>query len=273
LISHVQQSERDEDAFLLELSAGANYFERALSFMNDYRASSPYTGVMRPATASFDPAATPYRQLLSRYRRLWLMTEGVPPGDPNSRTERWYNEHAYLLTDRWYGKTLRLLLYSLPAKNPAPLLDTEMKTNFAEEPIRLVHSTLSVAEGKRPTHPLRVQPGDTLQLELIWETTRPPSANLKISVQLLEGTGHLRLQEDRFPVGGFRPASSWKPDEQIVDRYGLPLPGDLPRGRYTLIAGLYFPENGRRVHTIEGADHVQISELIVEPPGTWFPNE
>ena len=38
-----------------------------------------------------------------------------------------------------------------------------------------------------------------------------------------------------------RPTSTWTPEEEIVDHYGMLLPADLPTGKYTVAVGLYDP--------------------------------
>jgi hypothetical protein len=87
-------------------------------------------------------------------------------------------------------------------------------------------------------------------------------------VQLLDEGGELHAQLDRLPVGGFRPTSTWLPEEKIADNYGLSLPSELLPGRYQLIAGLYLPSNLDRleVTTEDGSllgDHAVLSEVIV----------
>ncbi|NOZ06179.1 MAG: hypothetical protein GXP41_07505 [Chloroflexi bacterium] len=266
LVEQVRQTAQPHDGLVLELTPNHNYFERAVSFMNAYRAAPPYYGIIRPDRPETAEQEKLNERIASSYRRLWLMTEGVSAGDPASTTERWYNQHAYLVGNRWFGSSLRLGTYSLPAPGQRPLLTQTGDARVLGRQIKLRATRLSVAEGVRPTHPLRVRPGDTLQLELDWEAMRPISTSIKVSVQLLDWRGELRLQEDRLPVGGFRPAPTWKLGEQITDRYGLVLPDDLSRGRYALITRLYRTTDGQRLRTAAGQDHILITELVLEPP-------
>ena len=53
--------------------------------------------------------------------------------------------------------------------------------------------------------------------------------------------------------------STWPVGEPFRDHVLLPLPADLPRGDYTLLAGLYDPTTGERV----GDQAVTITTLTV----------
>ena len=75
-------------------------------------------------------------------------------------------------------------------------------------------------------------------------------------------------QEDRTPVGGFRPTSAWQPGEVIRDNYGFALPSALPLGHYQLIVGLYSPTSMERLAVVasDGAplgDYVPLAEVVV----------
>ena len=265
LIAHVQERAQPGDVLLLELVPYYDYFDRALSFMNDYRATPSYEGIVRSADSPPGEQEALFRQIAAGHSRLWLMTEGTALADPASTTERWYNTHAFMISNRWFGDALRLTLYSLPLEGQQPLVTREIDGPIGTEAIYLARTRLFVAEGERPTNPLRLRPGDTLQLELVWQVAATPPADLKVSVQLLDWRGQLFLQEDRVPVGGFRPATTWQPGEEIVDRFGLPLPDDLARGRYALVTSVYRADNGQRLLTAEGADHLLITEVVSNP--------
>jgi len=264
LVNYVQRAARPGDAFILELIPAYNYFAHALSFMNDYRARPPYAGILRSTDSAGHPRDEEFlRTLLTARRRLWLRTEHTAPGDPASITERWFAERAYPISYRWFGDSFRLILYSLPRGDSAPLLVRTVDERWGSQ-IELLTAWLSVAEGDRRTEPLRVYAGDTLQLELIWRALQRPHGDWKVSVQLLDWHDRLKLQEDRKPVAGFRPTSGWSPGEVVHDRYGLPLPDNLQRGRYDLVVALYRAADGKRLLTASGDDHTLITEIVVE---------
>ena len=85
---------------------------------------------------------------------------------------------------------------------------------------------------------------------------------LKITVQLLDGTGQLAAQQDRPLAGGQSKGTA------TLQTFGLALPPDLAPGRYRLIAALYDSEseNMPRVHTLGGAEAVQLGNATVLAP-------
>ncbi|MGD1992395.1 MAG: 6-pyruvoyl-tetrahydropterin synthase-related protein, partial [Anaerolineae bacterium] len=81
---------------------------------------------------------------------------------------------------------------------------------------------------------------DQLAVEFAWSTARQLAVNYGISLRLLDPAGETRLTFDTQPGYGFLPTSLWRPGEQVVDRYLLALPDDLPRGHgYQLEVVLY----------------------------------
>ena len=89
-------------------------------------------------------------------------------------------------------------------------------------------------------------------LTLLWESLQPVATDYQVFVHLLDASGNKLAQRDGQPVQWMRPTSTWQPGEEIVDRYGLPLPQDLAQGRYTLAVGLYDPITGQRLPVSAG---------------------
>ncbi len=88
---------------------------------------------------------------------------------------------------------------------------------------------------------------DTLPLTLYWRATEQPQTGYLVFLHLVsEATGEIVSQLDRIPVDGLRPTTGWRRGEVLTDRYTLPLPTDLPPGRYLLNVGLYNPDDGTR---------------------------
>ena len=83
-------------------------------------------------------------------------------------------------------------------------------------------------------------PGETLRLQLHWQTLEPQDEDYVVFVHLLSrADGHLVTQQDNPPVRGKKPTSRWKPGKVVVDPYDLQVPADTPPGEYVLAAGLY----------------------------------
>jgi hypothetical protein len=99
-------------------------------------------------------------------------------------------------------------------------------------------------------------PGDVLDVYLSWKGSATALAGgEKISLQLLDSSGHLAAQTDQ-PLGA---ANLEKP----ATTYALPVPWQLPPGDYRLIAAVY--DSARpgapRLLTASGADHVSLTTL------------
>jgi hypothetical protein len=113
-----------------------------------------------------------------------------------------------------------------------------------------------------------VSPGQILSLSLYWETIAQPDRDYKVFVQLMSPEGQLVAQRDSQPLDGFRPTSTWRPGQEITDRYGLLLPDALPSGVYQLVVGMYDGETGDRLKVSgegiqAGADMILLAEIQV----------
>ncbi len=90
-------------------------------------------------------------------------------------------------------------------------------------------------------------PGQTLDLDLFLQATKPVGEDLQVFVHLLDAAGE-RVAGFDGPAGGpWWPTSAWEPAQVVVDRYPLPVPADLPPGAYTLAVGLYRLANLERI--------------------------
>ncbi|MBK8022050.1 MAG: DUF2723 domain-containing protein [Chloroflexi bacterium] len=104
------------------------------------------------------------------------------------------------------------------------------------------------------THRLSCTPLD-LVLEVNWIAHEKPKRDLSVFVHLLDSDGNVMVQDDqRAPVYGWRPISSWSQGEIVRDFYSLPR---LSAGK-TVRYGLYSQRD----------DGSFMNELVVEVPVT-----
>jgi uncharacterized membrane protein len=82
-------------------------------------------------------------------------------------------------------------------------------------------------------------PGEMATVALAWQSLGETDRSYTAFVHLLNDAGQVVAQDDHLPLQGRRPTNSWLPGEIIVDQHTLPLPTDLPPGRYRLEFGLY----------------------------------
>ena len=79
---------------------------------------------------------------------------------------------------------------------------------------------------------------------------------LVLSLNLLDGDGQLRAKQDRFFDEGFAPPDHWPSRGVEPVPCDLPIPADLPPGRYTFTVGLYDPAGARFIPFADPAGNV-----------------
>jgi hypothetical protein len=112
--------------------------------------------------------------------------------------------------------------------------------------------------------PAELQPGKPLALELQWTTTQPISQTYTTFAHLVAPDGQLVAQNDHQPEGGFYPTWGWDVGERVVDAFQLDVPPEVAPGLYRLLVGWYDGQTGERLHLVDGADLLELAELIVK---------
>lgn len=87
----------------------------------------------------------------------------------------------------------------------------------------------------------------TLEVQLQWHITQPPTQELTTFVHLGDPTAPPLAQADGSPRNGFYPTSHWAAGEVFTDTYTLMLPDGEGDGRYPLHIGFYNPATGSRL--------------------------
>lgn len=108
-------------------------------------------------------------------------------------------------------------------------------------------------------------PGDTIDLSLFWRTDSPTLRPYTVFVQLLDESGAIVTQQDRWPVDGLWPSTCWTGDELVQDSYALTVPTELLPGSYRLVTGLYDAASGARLQLVGGGDFVNIADVLIGP--------
>jgi hypothetical protein len=118
--------------------------------------------------------------------------------------------------------------------------------------------------------PLRA--GETVDLTTLWRLHEAPSRPLMVWVHLRADNQAIRFGDD-YPLPGFLPDLG--PDPQHVSvRRRLPVPADAVPGRYRLVAGVWNPASGGRLHrwwrglvpTLETTLELSRGEVVRPPP-------
>lgn len=110
---------------------------------------------------------------------------------------------------------------------------------------------------------VRVTPGKALLLNLYWQPLVRPDADYAVFLHLLGADGETVARRDTLIRGGDYPMSRWRPGELVVDLADLPLPADLPAGRYRLELGVYRMDTMRRL-AVPGTQGDALQVLTVD---------
>jgi hypothetical protein len=113
-----------------------------------------------------------------------------------------------------------------------------------------------------------VAPGDTVEVDLIWQVLEPPQRDLTTFVHLGDPTQPPLIQGDSLPLGGDYPTRLWSAGERFSDMYHLDIPAHFPPGTYPIQIGFYDPTDGSRLPIIAGGerqayDAYQLGWLVV----------
>lgn len=168
-------------------------------------------------------------EIFSRHERLWVFNYDADIHDTYNPLNAWLNRNTALAFDEFYGK-MQLALFVRTDPPPALWLG---RATF-EQGITLDYAPPSLT-------------GNTLSLNLRWQTAAPIEHTLKVFVHLRQPGGEPIAQSDREPAGGFDPTDTWRPGQPILDRRALLVPRHASPGTYAVYVGLYTPETGTRL--------------------------
>ena len=90
-------------------------------------------------------------------------------------------------------------------------------------------------------------PGEPLRVTLYWFASDTVPGDYKVFIHLMDADGNLVAQDDARPLNWTYPTAQWQPGEYIRDEHVLALGDVLPRGDYTLFAGMYAAETSVRL--------------------------
>jgi hypothetical protein len=194
-------------------------------------------------------------RLLVARDRIWFVTSGVQPNDPDNTLERWLADHAYKAIDIWYDN-YRLLQYA-----------TGVRLSGVEE--RSINKALLGRRAEQVTivsvrAPSIAAVGKPIPIDIQYRLEAPTDQNLRWFVQLLSGQNIPLAQLDTAPNDNYAIFSELPARELLTERAGVLVPENTPEGDYLLIAGLYNPDDeGARLITIDGPDFVSLGPVRV----------
>jgi mannosyltransferase len=171
--------------------------------------------------------------------------------DPERFVERYLGSFSFKAIDEWNG-SIRLAQYAQRGTMQG-MVRVNRSSKFGDE--------IWLQAFGLPGSP--AEPGRVFPVFLQWSAPQKPTANYKVFVHLLDSNGRIVSQRDSEPLDGFKPTSSWFPNQPVEDSIGLLVPPHTPLGEYTVEAGLYRPEDGTRLLINKGYSEGSPDRLIL----------
>ncbi len=208
------------------------------------------------ATTEAETAAA-LETVFHRHPRLWVLRCYDTVTDPNGFIRRWLDDHGLKLDEYpWTGRSNMLVqlyrTYRAPRTRP-PAMSQTLDANFGDT-ITLLGSDLPVQTA---------YPGEVVYPVLYWRLRGRPSADVRVFVQLVGPDGHIWAQNDELPLGLLYPSSRWAADEVVREPRAVPVPPDVPPGRYEVRAGAYLAGADRRLEVLDAAGQPQGDTVVV----------
>ncbi len=252
--AHLSEHAGPDDTIMLSTPAYVSYF------MNYFKGEQPWYSLplspgerysleqepeivsdrveelIAPEARSLINAAKP-RRLLYNGQPVWLVVDHSSFVVWATRPAEWYmTKYSFPVSAVDFSPRARLVQF-LPLAPP-----TTVKTAYPVgvrlgESIHLIGYDLVVDEAQTSLNDLH--PGDMLGISLLWEGIAPMDVDYTMAVYVIDAGGQVILQQDRQPVGGFKPTTAWEPGELIRDNFGFIIPADLPPGEYQLGTAVY----------------------------------
>jgi hypothetical protein len=123
---------------------------------------------------------------------------------------------------------------------PAPQPATPSDAQFGER-LQFLGFTLKATT---PDGPGVYRAGGVLPVSLFFDVTEPLSADYSLFLHLCRDCAvPPAAGEDGPPLEGYLPTSTWLPGKPARDDRAITLPADLPPGAYTLLLGIYDPND------------------------------
>ncbi len=92
-----------------------------------------------------------------------------------------------------------------------------------------------------------IRAGGTVTVTLTWQALKPMDLDYTVFIHIVDEGEQIRAQRDKQPQDGQRPTNAWAVGEVVVDPHPIPLPADLPAGRYHINLGMYDWRTGQRL--------------------------
>ena len=207
------------DGVILDGWGQANQFW----YYHDLRKSEPAPGWVLPLPGANAWSATLAQvdQIMATRSGVWLLTYSASEVDGQRLIEGYLSHNYFPVLSRHIITNDISYFAAAPATAPrvTPIGDT------CNDNVQL-----DAVEDYGTSGPA----GAILPITVHWRATEPITHDYGVSWRLLDSAGHTVLQRDTQPASGFSPTTTWPVGQEVLDRYGLLVPSDLPPGTYDL---------------------------------------
>ncbi|MCL4250636.1 MAG: phospholipid carrier-dependent glycosyltransferase [Anaerolineae bacterium] len=186
-----------------------------------------------------------WEHALQTDRRLWYVTWFTAQDPDNWQERELWKTGAFAYEHVLDGH--RALLFYL-----TPPTSVQQPENASFGPFQLDAYGASAVE-------------DGIIVELHWQAVDAPDADYAWFVHLLSARGEIVAQQDRPPLGGTAPTSTWASGDQVVDRLYFPIEAAAVGAGWKLRVGWIDPSSGERLATL-APDGTPIDEGFVMLP-------
>ncbi|MBN1642435.1 MAG: glycosyltransferase family 39 protein [Anaerolineae bacterium] len=195
-----------------------------------YRGDLPVYPLCRSRPPVGDDVHAELEEIAAAHDRLYVVLWALDESDPERIVERWLQQHAYKLSDTWYGD-VRLATYATAVDDEVALVkDALDDVRFGD----------TIALRAYRVAPTQLAPGDAVRVTLSWEALGVSANRYKVFLHLVAPDGQIASQYDGEPGGGLNPTTRWAPEQGVfAERCGLVVPRHASAGEYHLLMGLY----------------------------------
>ena len=199
------------------------------------------------------------RDLLQTSPRVWLVSDGWRF---QTRYEPDFIQVVLDQMERVYDDRGVMVFRSKEAGPTAPpAVQIERPVDFGDA-LRLAGYDLSTSNP---------QPGQTLEVALHWQALEQARVGYTAFLHLVAVGDRGVAGVDEDVLSGLYQPALWPKDVTMIDRHGLPLPADLPPGRYRLDLGLYPTGAPEQLLPVGEGDRLPLADLTVGPPVEFPP--
>jgi len=186
-------------------------------------------------------------QLVRTYQRGALYAFELNPD--RNLAEKYLLDAA---TMQQYASSVDTFFFQHLAKGGAPSTSNMASAYLFGDSITLVDFLLDRQQA---------EPGDQLDLLLLWRAVQPIMHNYSVAVRLLDAAGQVWWEHQAWPAGA--PTSTWAVARRIwYDHHTPLLPPDLPSGLYRLEIYLTDPDTQAKLPARSVASGEGVGELV-----------